>query len=385
MLSKTGNYRLYYSLYPFEKKDMICERSFMIVPIGIKKGKLIYKEKNQVNHFYVPNCKASGFLNNVRSIDYNTLLHDTYKNLSLTVTNDKGGNIVFVNQEKLNIPVHFTVKNCYFLDNKTLILLCSSTLNSSMLVYYSIPERELNYLKMTSQLTFPLSFFEHQIIGEKKIPCLTHINRSDDTVLICLHGGPKYHYNHEYLDLIFDFYHNFNNICLVNFPGSTGYFQKYENELIGNGGVVDVEAVKSVVSYYDSQGFKIKIYGESYGAYIAICLSQFINFSIARIVSVSGFTNLFYMYLCSDSRNLIEKYFSDYRKFSPEKNLAMKELLPIRFLHGSEDKTCPIAQINYFVKKYEGMHLTVLDGFSHYEVDIKKEKIRNKRIVRLLK
>lgn len=83
MLSKTGNYRLYYSLYPFEKKDMICERSFMIVPIGIKKGKLIYKEKNQVNHFYVPNCKASGFLNNVRSIDYNTLLHDTYKNLSL--------------------------------------------------------------------------------------------------------------------------------------------------------------------------------------------------------------------------------------------------------------------------------------------------------------
>ncbi|HAP8173048.1 TPA: hypothetical protein IVZ61_002943, partial [Enterococcus faecium] len=109
MLSKTGNYRLYYSLYPFEKKDMICERSFMIVPIGIKKGKLIYKEKNQVNHFYVPNCKASGFLNNVRSIDYNTLLHDTYKNLSLTVTNDKGGNIVFVNQEKLNIPVHFTV------------------------------------------------------------------------------------------------------------------------------------------------------------------------------------------------------------------------------------------------------------------------------------
>lgn len=385
MLSKTGNYRLYYSLYPFEKKDMICERSFMVVPIGIKKGKLIYKEKNQVKHFYVPNCNASGFLNNVRSIDYNTLLYDTYKNLSLSVTNDRGGNIVFVNQDKLNIPLHFIVKNCYFLDSKTLILLCSSTLNSSMLVYYSIPERELNYLKMTSQLTFPLSFFEHQIIGEKKIPCLTHINRDDDTLLICLHGGPKYHYNHEYLDLIFDFYHNFNNICLVNFPGSTGYSQKYENELIGNGGVVDIEAVKSVVSYYDSQGFKIKIYGESYGAYIAICLSQFINFSIARIVSVSGFTNLFYMYLCSDSRNLIEKYFSDYRKFSPEKNLAMKELLPIRFLHGSEDKTCPIAQINYFVKKHNGMHLTVLDGFSHYEVNIKKEKIRNKRIVRLLK
>ncbi|MDA9429179.1 putative peptidase [Enterococcus mundtii 1A] len=385
MLSKTGNYRLYYSLYPFEKKDMICENSFMVVPIGIKKGKLIYKEKNQVKHFYVPNCNASGFLNNVRSIDYNTLLYDTYKNLSLSVTNDRGGNIVFVNQDKLNIPLHFIVKNCYFLDSKTLILLCSSTLNSSMLVYYSIPERELNYLKMTSQLTFPLSFFEHQIIGEKKIPCLTHIDRGDDTLLICLHGGPKYHYNHEYLDLIFDFYHNFNNICLVNFPGSTGYSQKYENELIGNGGVVDIEAVKSVVSYYDSQGFKIKIYGESYGAYIAICLSQFINFSIARIVSVSGFTNLFYMYLCSDSRNLIEKYFSDYSKFSPEKNLAMKELLSIRFLHGSEDKTCPIAQINYFVKKYEGMHLTVLDGFSHYEVDIKKEKIRNKRIVRLLK
>ncbi|OTP20051.1 alpha/beta hydrolase family protein [Enterococcus mundtii] len=385
MLSKTGDYRLYYSLYPFEKKDMICENSFMVVPIGIKKGKLIYKEKNQVKHFYVPNCNASGFLNNVRSIDYNTLLYDTYKNLSLSVTNDRGGNIVFVNQDKLNIPLHFIVKNCYFLDSKTLILLCSSTLNSSMLVYYSIPERELNYLKMTSQLTFPLSFFEHQIIGEKKIPCLTHIDRGDDTLLICLHGGPKYHYNHEYLDLIFDFYHNFNNICLVNFPGSTGYSQKYENELIGNGGVVDIEAVKSVVSYYDSQGFKIKIYGESYGAYIAICLSQFINFSIARIVSVSGFTNLFYMYLCSDSRNLIEKYFSDYSKFSPEKNLAMKELLSIRFLHGSEDKTCPIAQINYFVKKYEGMHLTVLDGFSHYEVDIKKEKIRNKRIVRLLK
>ncbi|OJG80073.1 hypothetical protein RV14_GL000732 [Enterococcus ratti] len=47
----------------------------------------------------------------------------------------------------------------------------------------------------------------------------------------------------------------------MNFPGSTGYSQKYENELIGNGGII--EAVKTVVSYYDPQGFKIKIYDES--------------------------------------------------------------------------------------------------------------------------
>ncbi|NSV93508.1 hypothetical protein HRH51_13970 [Enterococcus faecalis] len=384
-LSETGTYSLYYSLYPFEKETLIYESSSMLVPLGIKKGRLIYKEKNQGGSFNVPNCNATGFLDNVKSLDYNTLLYDTYKESILSVVEEKGGNVAFVNQEKLNIPDHFIIKDAYFLDQKTLIILCSTTLNSSMFLFYSITERELNYSKISNQCVFPLPLFKHQIIGEKKVPCLTHTNREDKTILICLHGGPKYHYNHEYLDILFDFYSNFNNICLVNFPGSTGYNQKYENELIGQGGVVDIEAVKSVISYYDSHGFKIKIYGESYGAYIAICLSQYIHFNITRIVSVSGFTNLFYMYLFSDSRKLIEQYFSDYKKFSPEISLKAKELIPIRFLHVDKDTTCPISQVEYFIKKYEKMQLSVLEDFSHYEVLFKKEKIRNKKIIRLLK
>lgn len=63
----------------------------MLVPLGIKKGRLIYKEKNQGGSFNVPNCNATGFLDNVKSLDYNTLLYDTYKESILSVVEEKEG------------------------------------------------------------------------------------------------------------------------------------------------------------------------------------------------------------------------------------------------------------------------------------------------------
>lgn len=384
-IEDNGIYTIYHSESPFIEKNRVYKGNLSVTPVCLKMGVFFYRDKYRKNSFNIPNCDSSELLNLETIINYRKKLFDDYCGMKFYTLEKEGGNVSYINKKRLNIPQYFIVKNGYFIDCETLILLCTSTLSHSMLLRYDIKEGILNYYKTENNHSFPIRYFKHQKIGDNKVPCLTHISKKDKVIVICFHGGPAYNYSHEYSDIIFELTKRFDNLCLVNYPGSTGYSKKYESSLIGNGGIVDIEAAKSVIEYYALQGFSIKIYGESYGAYIAICLSKYNHFDITRIVAVSGFTNLTYMYFFSDSRKLINKYFSDFKRFSPEKNLKKSSLLPIKFLHGRNDKTCPIFQIEYFVANFCNMDLTTLEGFSHYETSPKKIKIKNNVILKLLK
>lgn len=121
-LNKSNNYEMYYSLDPFDEISIVCTKFFEVSPINIKNSKIYYMSENKVECFYIPQRKDSDFLNNIKFIDYNTTLHDVYKNLNLFVSTHKGGNTIFVNQEKLNIPPHFIVTDCYFINTKEIIV-----------------------------------------------------------------------------------------------------------------------------------------------------------------------------------------------------------------------------------------------------------------------
>jgi dipeptidyl aminopeptidase/acylaminoacyl peptidase len=98
--------------------------------------------------------------------------------------------------------------------------------------------------------------------------------------VVALHGGPIARYG---ADLVPEF-QLFARLGLptvaLNYPGSTGSGHEYTRSLFGRAGSVDVEAVASVVDSLAAEGRRVILYGESYGAFLAL--------SVASVRSCAG-------------------------------------------------------------------------------------------------
>jgi dipeptidyl aminopeptidase/acylaminoacyl peptidase len=88
--------------------------------------------------------------------------------------------------------------------------------------------------------------------------------------VVALHGGPIARYG---ANLVPEF-QLFARLGLptvaLNYPGSTGSGHEYTRSLFGRAGSVDVEAVVSVVDGLTAEGRTVVLYGESYGAFLAL-------------------------------------------------------------------------------------------------------------------
>jgi pimeloyl-ACP methyl ester carboxylesterase len=88
--------------------------------------------------------------------------------------------------------------------------------------------------------------------------------------VVALHGGPIARYG---AGLIPEF-QLFARLGLptvaLNYPGSTGSGHEYVRSLFGQAGTIDVEAVASVVDGLAAEGRRVVLYGESYGAFLAL-------------------------------------------------------------------------------------------------------------------
>jgi dienelactone hydrolase len=88
--------------------------------------------------------------------------------------------------------------------------------------------------------------------------------------VVALHGGPIARYG---ADLVPEF-QLFARLGLttvaLNYPGSTGSGHEYTRSLFGRAGTLDVEAVVSVVDGLTAEGRAVVLYGESYGAFLAL-------------------------------------------------------------------------------------------------------------------
>jgi pimeloyl-ACP methyl ester carboxylesterase len=91
--------------------------------------------------------------------------------------------------------------------------------------------------------------------------------------VVALHGGPIARYG---ADLAPEF-QLFAQLGLptvaVNYPGSTGSGHEYTRSLFGRAGAIDVEAVTSVVDGLAAEGQRVILYGESYGAFLALSVA----------------------------------------------------------------------------------------------------------------
>ena len=88
--------------------------------------------------------------------------------------------------------------------------------------------------------------------------------------VVALHGGPIARYG---ADLVPEF-QLFARLGLptvaLNYPGSTGSGHEYTRSLFGQAGAIDVEAVTSVIDGLMAEGRRVILYGESYGAFLAL-------------------------------------------------------------------------------------------------------------------
>ncbi|HEX9316429.1 MAG TPA: prolyl oligopeptidase family serine peptidase, partial [Actinomycetota bacterium] len=91
--------------------------------------------------------------------------------------------------------------------------------------------------------------------------------------VVALHGGPIARYG---ADLVPEF-QLFARLGLptvaLNYPGSTGSGHEYTRSLFGHAGSIDVEAVASVVDGLAAEGRRVILYGESYGAFLALSVA----------------------------------------------------------------------------------------------------------------
>jgi dipeptidyl aminopeptidase/acylaminoacyl peptidase len=92
--------------------------------------------------------------------------------------------------------------------------------------------------------------------------------------VVALHGGPIARYG---ADLVPEF-QLFARLGLptvaLNYPGSTGSGHEYTRSLFGRAGSIDVEAVASVVDSLAAEGRRVILYGESYGAFLALSVAS---------------------------------------------------------------------------------------------------------------
>lgn len=88
--------------------------------------------------------------------------------------------------------------------------------------------------------------------------------------VVALHGGPIARYGADLVPELQLFARLGLPTVALNYPGSTGSGHEYTRSLFGRAGEIDVEAVAAVVDGLAAEGRRVILYGESYGAFLAL-------------------------------------------------------------------------------------------------------------------
>ena len=88
--------------------------------------------------------------------------------------------------------------------------------------------------------------------------------------VVALHGGPIARFGADVVPELQLFARLGLPVVALNYPGSTGSGHEYTRSLFGQAGAIDVEAVASVIDGLMAEGHRVILYGESYGAFLAL-------------------------------------------------------------------------------------------------------------------
>jgi dipeptidyl aminopeptidase/acylaminoacyl peptidase len=193
--------------------------------------------------------------------------------------------------------------------------------------------------------------------------------------VVALHGGPIARYG---ADLIPEF-QLFASLGLptvaLNYPGSTGSGHEYTRSLFGRAGTIDVEAVASVVDRLAAEGRRVILYGESYGAFLALSTAAvrqcagviaFAPFASFETLSRSGSPEV------RDLLNLLDE--GNHLGFGRNLLTGCRTIRgKVLIAHGTADMRIPAAESRALAQALRGrdgagehdVHFVAMDGQGH--------------------
>jgi pimeloyl-ACP methyl ester carboxylesterase len=121
---------------------------------------------------------------------------------------------------------------------------------------------------------------------------------SAERVLIALHGGPEARWQAEYNPLLVDLAHAGVTVVAINLRGSTGYGESHQNAIRhawGGPDLADIRYIADQISVDRAKmwggGNTLMIYGQSYGAYLALLAACTQPQRWSHCIAVSPFLN----------------------------------------------------------------------------------------------
>ena len=197
--------------------------------------------------------------------------------------------------------------------------------------------------------------------------------------IIMLHGGPSARYSNRFYPMTYSFANTGYVVYLLNYPGSLGYGYEYQEQLYGNAGIIDYETLLNFINALIKNNCNLPLYlvGDSYGAYLGILILLKSQLNITKVYALNAFTDIRHQYLFSNSRFIIEKYFTDIRSKNIKKinpiDLVTDDQIKNRLMiiNGIDDKYCPKEQIIQF-KKISGCEVILLSNYPHFVTDYEK-------------
>lgn len=330
------------------------------------------------------------FLESKKKNDYNSYKCDEFKKEIAYIVEKDAENYLFLNYKQLDFPKHLLIKDLYFINKDWLILVASSTYIEPSLFLYQISKHLLlKYEEKKKKFEDIIieNEFVHKYLSQNKTPFLISKYKSQDFIII-LHGGPHAHFNKSFHRLTYQLLNNNYSVILFNYSGSTGYTMSFEKSLYKNAGVKDLEEVCELIQWIKKnyKNVNLKIYGDSYGGYLAaMTATQKIDI-LKKIVVTGAFSNIRIMEILSNSRELISNLFSsEYFLSLDEQYRKIGVNTPVHFIHGQCDDHSPIVQIRRIAEEFPEIYLSEYPDFGHYEIDVEKMLQKEDIILKSLK
>ena len=254
------------------------------------------------------------------------------------------------------------------------------------------PWRPASYDLRTGAFTFDLlPEKSHELVtarvasfpsGAGPMPALVYPSAPGDGPLtgsglavVALHGGPIARFG---ADLVPEF-QLFARLGLptvaLNYPGSTGSGHEYTRSLFGRAGSIDVEAVASVVDSLVAEGRRVILYGESYGAFLALSVAAvrpcagviaFAPFASFESLSRTGSPEV------RELLNLLDE--GNQSGFGRNLLTACRTIRgKVLISHGTADMRIPVAESRALARALRGrdgagehdVHFVAMDGQGH--------------------
>ncbi|MGH9000816.1 MAG: alpha/beta hydrolase family protein [Acidimicrobiia bacterium] len=175
---------------------------------------------------------------------------------------------------------------------------------------------------------------------------------SNRVAVVMLHGGPIARHGGGFSPEAQLFAALGCTVVALDYPGSTGWGQSHMRALFGAAGTIDVDAVAGVVDRLAGEGHEVVLYGESYGAFLALATAAVRP--CAGIVAFAPFASFerLYRYGTPEVREVLELLDGGNSDDTGRNVLEVCRIIRSKVLiaHGTADRTIPVAESRLLVE-----------------------------------